>query len=275
MGGMVMMNPAPAQGQAVIPSTPAPKAGARTETNIIPSVTLSERYDSNVFFVPGRNFEDYVTTVSPQLRVVHRRQLVEGTVDGGLTAEAYVKNPGINYVGANGSVKLNLDDAMNELVRGLGLQISDTFYYTPQMPAFAAPTGGGELSAPSVIGIQAQRANASVNSGTVAASYAVSPLLSFTSTYVDQRIDFKNPISTPTGGIQSSLLDTTFQTVTSGPVLRVSPRDTLTLHYQYQKGTFDGQAAPVADSPLRVRLQDGPAGLHRHSQQDDWRSCGF
>ena len=94
--GMAIINPGPVHGQLGIPSTPAPKAVAGPETNIIPSVTLSERYDSNVFFSPAGNSEDYVSTVSPQLRVVHKRQLVEGTVGGGVTAEAYVKNPRLN-----------------------------------------------------------------------------------------------------------------------------------------------------------------------------------
>jgi hypothetical protein len=246
ISGMAMMNPGPVQGQAVYPSTPAPKAVAGPETNIIPSVILSERYDSNVYFIAGHNLEDYVTSVSPQLRVVHMGQLVEGTVGGGVTAEAYVKNPGLNYVAANGVINLNLDGAMSELVRGLGLQISDTFRYTPQLPSFAAPTDGGEIPASALIGIQAQRANSSANAGTVAASYSVSPLLSFTSTYLDQRIRFGSPISTPTGGIQARFVDSTFQTVKSGPVLKVSPTDTLTLSHQYQKGTFEAQG-PKSD----------------------------
>ena len=59
-----MMNPDPVHGQVGIPSAmPVQKAVAGPETNIIPSVTLSERYDSNVFFAPGGNSEDYVTTV--------------------------------------------------------------------------------------------------------------------------------------------------------------------------------------------------------------------
>jgi hypothetical protein len=243
ISGMALMNTDPANGQAVIPSTPARQAVAGPETNIIPSVTLSERYDSNVFFVPGGNLEDYVTTVSPQLRVVHRRPLVEGTVGGGLTASAYVKNPGLNYVAVNGLLNLNLDEAMNELGRGLGLKISDTFRYTPELPAFAAPTDGGEIPESSLIGIQARRANSSTNVGTVAGSFAISPLLSFTSTYHDARIRFGSPVSAPTGGIQGSLIDTTFQTVNSGPVLKVSPRDTLSLYHQYQKGTFDFQSS--------------------------------
>jgi hypothetical protein len=160
-----------------------------------------------------------------------------------LTAGAYVKNPGLNYVAANGLINLNLDGAMSEFVRGLGLKISDTFRYSPELPAFAAPTDGGEIPESSLIGIQARRANSSTNAGTVAASYAVSSLLSFTSTYNDARIRFGSPISTPTGGIQGSLIDTTFQTVKSGPVLRVSPRDTLTIFHEYQKGTFDFQGS--------------------------------
>jgi hypothetical protein len=236
---MAVMNPGPVQGQTGLPSMPAPKTVPGIETNIIPSVTLSERYDSNVYFVPGGNLEDYVTTVSPRLRVEHKGQLVEGTVGGGFTAEAYVKNPGLNYVAGNGLINLNLDGAMSELVRGLGLTISDTFRYTPQMPSFAAPTDGGELPEAFVRGVQTQRANSFSNAGTVAASYSISPLLSFTSTYTDQRIRFGTPVAIPTGGIEAGLIDTTFQTVKSGAVLNVSPIDTVTLHHQYQKATFE------------------------------------
>jgi len=244
IGGMAMMNPGPVQGQASIPSMPAPKAPPGIETNFIPSVTVAQRYDSNVFFVPGVNFEDYVTTVSPQLRMEHKRQLVEATASGGVTAEAYVKNPGLNYVAVNGAVDLNLDGAMSELVRGLGLKILDTYYYTPQLSSFAAPTGGGGQIPPSFVqGIQAQRANASTNAGTVAGSYAVSPLLSFTSTYIDQRMRFGTPTSTPTGVTQASFIDTTFQTIKSGPVFKVSSIDTLTLFHQYQKATFEQQGS--------------------------------
>ena len=241
--GMAMINPGPVHGQVGIPSTPATKAVAGPETNIIPSVTLSERYDSNVFFASGGNNEDYVSTVSPQLRVVHKRQLVEGTVGGGVTAEAYVKNPRLNYVGFNGVIELNLDGAMSELVRGLGLKISDTYIQTPQLPSFAAPAGGGQPAQPFAQGVQAQRANSSTNIAKVAASYEVSSALSFTSTYTDQRIRFGSSISTPTGGIETSVIDTTFQTVESGPVLKVSSIDTLTLHHLYQKGAFGSQGS--------------------------------
>ena len=94
------------------------------------------------------------------------------------------------------------------------------------------------------ISLQARRANAYSNSGRASAFYELSPLWSLTSSYVDSRVRFGKVLSPPGG--QSSpgvLLGTTFQTVSSGPVWKVSPIDTLTLSHQYQKVTWGGQAS--------------------------------
>src|SRR2546425_4309430 len=71
---------------------------AHGETKLVPSLAVSERYDSNVFFVPGGSREDYVTNISPQVTVDHKGRLIDGTFRGGATAEVYVKNPGLNYI---------------------------------------------------------------------------------------------------------------------------------------------------------------------------------
>jgi len=226
---------------ALAPGKEKPTAGP--QTNLIPSISVQERYDTNVFFVPGRNLEDYVTTISPQLRVVHKNPLVDATVGGGATGEIFVKNPGLNYVAGNGMIDLDLTGAMSELVRGLGLRLSDTIRYTPQPPAFAAPIGGSQISEDFVRGIQAQRANSFTNAGSVEGSYAISPVLSLTSTYMDQRIRFGRIQSPESGGGLSaaSFISTNFQTVKSGPVFKASAVDTLSLYHQYQKGTFNRQ----------------------------------
>ena len=193
--------------------------GVHGETRIKPSLYISERYDSNVFFVPGKDLQDYVTSASPQVRVIHRGDFFEGVIGGGATAEVYARNPGLNYVAGNGLIDLNLDQAIGRIARGLGLRFSDSFYFTPQPPAFVAPVGVSQAPESFVRGIQAQRANSFSNIGKVIGSYAILPVLSFTSTYADQRIRFQNPIFAPSGQPQtSSLIDTTFQTVTTGPV---------------------------------------------------------
>ena len=46
---------------------------------VIPTVTVAERYDSNVYFVPktrGLDRSDYVTTVAPQIRGLYAGSLV-------------------------------------------------------------------------------------------------------------------------------------------------------------------------------------------------------
>ena len=219
-----------------------------SETNWVPSISVQERYDSNVYFVQGGNLEDYVTTISPRLRMVHKGPVIDATVGGGARGEIYVKNPGLNYVGGDGNLDLNLSRVTNELVRGLGLQLSDSFFYTPQMPAFAAPTGGSELPESAVIGIQARRANSFINAGRAEVSYEISPILSLTSSYMDQRRRFGRIQPLPGGDTGDSgdisavgFINTAFQTVTAGPALKASFLDTVTLYYLYQKGSFDQQ----------------------------------
>ena len=232
--------PAPVKAQSVYGAEWEPRqevsAAVEPGTTIVPSLRVAERYDSNVFFVPGTNLEDFVTTVSPQVKVAHKNQWVEARMGAGATGEVYVKNPGLNYVGGNAAVDLDLDRAVNSLVRGLGLRISDTLSYTPQPPAFAAPTGSSQISEAFVQGIQARRANSFTNIATVEASYFFSSFMGVTSTYTDRRIRFGTPQATPTGIEQGGVRDTDFQTLTSGVLAKVSASDTVSLLHQYQKG---------------------------------------
>jgi hypothetical protein len=214
------------------------KSAAAPDTVIVPSLRVAQRYDSNVFFAPGTNLEDYVTTVSPQLRLSHRGQWVEGVVSGGVIGEVYAKNPDLNYVGGSGSVDLNLDGPMNRLVQGLGLRVADTFIYTPQPLAFTAPTSGNQIPPAFVQGIQVQRVNAFSNAAKVDASYRASEYQSLNVTYLDRRIRFGNPFATPTGATEGGFINTNFQTITSGLVRKLSPADTIFLSYQYQHATY-------------------------------------
>lgn len=208
-------------------------------TTLIPSLRLAQRYDSNVFFLQGAKLDDFVTSISPQLRVVHKNQWVEGTVGGGGTGEVYAKNPGLNYVGANGTVDLNLDGAMNGLVRGMGLHIFDSFTYTPQPPAFAAPTGGNQFSEVFVQGLQARRANSFTNAARVEVSYSLSPYIRLAATYTDRRIRFGKGFSTPTGVVASGeFINLNFQTLSSGVVGQLSQTDRVSFLHQYQKAAF-------------------------------------
>lgn len=213
-------------------------AAVEPRTTIVPSFRLAQRYDSNVYFVPGRNLEDFVTTLSPHVKATHRNQWIKADIGGGAIGEVYVKNPGLNYIGGNGSVDLNLDGAMNQLVRGLGLRVSDAISYTPQPPAFAAPIAGSQISEAFVQGIQARRANSFTNAARVEGSYFFSSFMGVVTTYTDRRIRFGKQITTPDGVAQGGFIDTNFQTLTSGLMLKLTPADTVSFLHQYQKGGF-------------------------------------
>ena len=255
-----MIAPSPLFAQLLPPYPPDRRAAEETErekktypgreTNIIPSLYVQERYDSNVYFIPGQNLEDYVTSIGPQLRVVHRGPLIDGTISGGANGEVYVKNPGLNYIGTNALVNVNFDRALSELVKGAGLEISDTFYYTPQPPAFAT-SGTSQIPESFTRGIQAQRRNALTNQATANGSYEVTPLLRLRAIYLDQRIRFGGATFTPPPGsvgpgtpaTPANFINTTFQTVTTGPEYKVTPLDVVSLYYQHQIGSFNQAGA--------------------------------
>jgi hypothetical protein len=230
--GAGLMSPPFASGQAEEPTAGVPV------WQVIPSITVSERYDSNVFFVTtGQNLEDYVTTVVPQLKVVHSGRLIQGDIHGGVTGEQYVNNPGLSYIAPNGGFVANLDGMVQQWIPKASLQLSDDFVFTPRPPAFLAPEAGNVAPDAFVRGIQTQRANSISNMGTAAGAYALSPTAAFQTSYMHQFIRFGNTFADPVFG---SFFDTTFQTVTAGPQIQVSPRDTMTLFYQYQQGNFVG-----------------------------------
>lgn len=205
------------------------------ETTVTPSLTISERYDSNVFFIPGRNLDDFVTVTSPLVRVDHDDHLVKGNVSAGVTASTYVKNPGLNYVAANGGATLNLDQLLERVIPGLSLTVTDTFQYTPETPAFLTSETGNQVPPSFVVGIQASRANSFSNRGSAAANLALSPTVGWQASYMHQLMRFGTGAVTPVAG---SFFNTTFQSVNTGPQWQATANDSVSLTYQYVKSAF-------------------------------------
>jgi hypothetical protein len=212
---------------------------ARADTLIVPSLTVSERYDSNVYFVSAEeNLEDFVTTVIPAVSVKHRGTLVDATLGVAMTGEYYLNNPALNYFFPSGSLGLNLDRYLGQWNRRLKLSISETFQYTPRPPAFVTPVPEGTVGAtPDFIrGIQAIRANSIMNSFTATSAYLFSAATQLNAVYSHQYMRFSNPygsdvgVATPGGGF----FTTSFHTVTVGPQTAITARDTIRANFQFQ-----------------------------------------
>src|SRR5206468_7175479 len=99
---------------------------AEAELKFVPALVVSERYDSNVLFATGRKTEDFVTTVAPELRADYTGRLVEGSRRGGMVVGSYAKNSNLNYVAANGSLVLNLDQLVGRLDKRAKLQVAES-----------------------------------------------------------------------------------------------------------------------------------------------------
>ncbi len=163
-----------------MPTIPGTEYGGATDPSsiravdrliLIPSVQVSERYDSNVFFAPksqlqGVSPDDIVTTVMPQVRGLYadREKLVKVNVVAAAVGSYYVNNSGLSYVGANAGMVLDMSDLVSQWRPGATWTVSDTFFYSPQPPAFLLGGQFGEQANPLVAGFQATRSKTTSNS---------------------------------------------------------------------------------------------------------------
>ncbi len=167
MGGGMPTVPGTAFGGATDPSSMQAVNGLR----VLPSVQVSERYDSNVFFasksvLQGINTADFVTTVIPQVRGLYAdpEKLVKVNAAVGAVGSYYTNNTGLSYVGANAGAILDMSDLMSRWRPGARWTVSDTFFYTPQPPAFLLGSQSVEQVNPLVAGFQATRTKTNSNS---------------------------------------------------------------------------------------------------------------
>jgi len=227
-------------------ATPAPGAAA---WEVVPSLCMSERYDSNVYFVPstpGLTRNDFVTNVSPTLRINHNGDYAAGFLNIGGYGETYINNPNLNYIGTNGTLNLNLDNSIKRLLPNASLRIDDAFRYAPTPPGFVNPAAGTSPSNPVNIqnafgqGLMVQRTNNWMNNGTVLASYATTASTSLNASYSSAILRFgSSPISSTS---QPTLFNTTVQTGTVGGQARLSGLDILSVNYSYAQSEFTPQS---------------------------------
>jgi hypothetical protein len=221
-------------------------------TRVIPRLSISERYDSNVFFVPkipGLKREDYVTSVSPQLFVQDSRSFAFTTLNVGAIGEYYAVNQGLSYIGYNAGLASNLTQLVQRYVPGATLRVSDAYTYTPNPPGFLnanqnhSATIGNEItdeipfSDQYVRSIQAFRVNTKANTFNISGSYPISPIIGIQGSYSYGTLEFGKTFvpQQQSSDIKFNSLNT--HTITVGPTARLSPRDTLVASYSYSRTT--------------------------------------
>jgi hypothetical protein len=247
-------------GQSILGQGEGSSVG-RSSFGFSPSISVSERFDSNVFFrpaSPGLKREDYVTRVSPSLRINHNGDYADGYLNMGAFSETYVNNPGLNYIGSNGSLSFNLDNTVKKLLPRASLTVTDSVFYSPTPPGFINPEAGTRPDDPANIdnifarGLLTARTNRISNNGTVSASYATSVSTSLNASYSHAFLKFLDALP---GGV----FDTTTQTGSVGGTVRLTALDTVTVNLAETQSSFTNGSA----SSFFMKSDRGTVGWSR------------
>jgi hypothetical protein len=216
------------------PSLPKKPTG---HIKIVPSFTLSQRYDSNVLYAPsgaqiGLTPWDFVTTASPTIQLLNENRYAETSILAGVSGNLFVNNPDLNFVSTNLTGSATLDRWVRRFIQGARLQVSDSFSFSPESPSFVSAGNPLPTDNPFARGIVPVRANMYTNTAMVAAAYPLAPGLSLQGTYSYSllrigEIFVKQPIDTPV-----VFFNTDMHAWSIGPTWRLSRADTLSLSYR-------------------------------------------
>ena len=172
---------------------------AAQQIRVVPSLSVSEQYDTNVFFAPksqlpaGTKPEDLISIFTPQLNFMQGNALVKTNLSVGAIIQKFVHNSDLDNVGFNGSAGIDLGQAINRILpRNRAFRVFGTYQYSPSAPAFGATglgggggfgVGGVGISGPTDSGLLTQRVKTTMYSLGFADSYSLSPTTDFQTMY--------------------------------------------------------------------------------------------
>jgi hypothetical protein len=227
--------------------------GADAETQVIPSITISERYDSNVFRAPpgriqGRELWDFATSANADVQVLNRSRRSETSIRARVNGNTYVNNPELNYVSTNLNVYSVLDGWVSQLVRGARLKLSESFRFTPEPPTFLLAGSAAEPTAQRtdflVRGIQLARANTFANTAAARGSIPLSRRVSLQGTYQHTVLRVGSTFVDQAGDL--AFFNTTLQDWTVGTGFQVTRSDSVIVNYKTTQMNLSGPVGDVA-----------------------------
>ncbi len=222
---------------------------AAQQIRVVPSLSVIEQYDSNVFFTPksqlpaGTKVDDFITTFTPQLNFTQGNTLVKTNLSVGAVIQKFVNNSELDNVGFNASAGIDLTQAINRILpRNRAFRVFGTYQYMPSAPAFGAGgigAGGGGgfgIAGPVDSGLLTQRIRTTMYNAGFADSYSLSPTTDFQTTYTYSQLSFGGayaPPATTPGQTSSTVFDTSMHSISAGPSSKISAIDTLTVRYMF------------------------------------------
>ncbi len=209
------------------------------QTTIIPSLTVSERYDSNIFstpkslLAPGSKPEDFITTVTPQINIAYQGSRISGSLFGAGLVTKYLHNPSRDFTGWNVGGQLDLTNAANQMSQRItSLSVRGTYISTPSTTGFGAAGGGlgagfGSTSGGVLeTGQVTNRASSQRYTLGVGGGYQLTGVTTLSADYNYSQVSFGEQ-GAQSGGVNIPLFSTTGHQGSTTIATQISARDTV------------------------------------------------
>lgn len=151
------------------------------------SISLSERYNDNLFFSKLNREADYTTMINPKLTLTYssRNLVLSGSYLG--SGEVHARHSEANRYGQTASFDIDLP-FLSRQIKGVDVQITENVTYTPELPAFDTSEGGqGSVANQSLAneGIQVGRNDTFRNHAGITIAYSWSQRANTTFSYAN------------------------------------------------------------------------------------------
>ena len=223
------------------------------QIRVVPSISIIEQYDTNVFFTPksqlpsGTKPDDLISIFTPQLNFTQSNALIKTNLSVGAIIQKFARNSELDNVGFNAAAGIDLSQAVKRVLpRMTGFRVFGTYMYSPSAPAFGAGGigggfgggfggGGVGISGPTDSGLLTQRIRTTMYNVGFSNSYSLSPTTDFQTAYTYSQLTFGGALtpSTVPGQTLNTVFDTTTHSISVGPTSRISAVDTLSVRYTF------------------------------------------
>jgi hypothetical protein len=234
---------------------------AAQQVRVVPSISIIEQYDSNVFFAPksqlpaGKKADDLISSFTPQLNFTQSNSLANTNLSVGAVIQKFARNSELDNVGFNAAAGIDLSQSVNRVLpRMRALRVFGAYRYSPSQSAFGAGGFGGGfgggigtgvvgIAGPVDSGLLTQRIRTTMYQAGVTDSYSLSPTTDFQTAYTYSRLSFGGAYtgtSVNGGQLTNTVFDTTTHSISAGPTSKISATDTLSIKYTFNQ-TSQGQ----------------------------------
>jgi len=243
------------------------------ETDIIPSIRVAERYDTNIYFAPPENIQpgtrlnDIVSTVGPGAQILHKSREVEASLTGRADVNIYAFTRDLNNISVRVRGEANLDNWVNQYVRGAQLRLTESLRYSPESPDFLEGKEGSPVQGDNAFdtGVQGFRSDTLRNTTSIDGAHSVTRDLALRGSYSFFTYRRSNVAEATSG---SNFFNVDVHNWAVGPQYKLTPTDGISLLYS---AAFITQTRLEGGASSKIENHTHTLGAGYDKTMPNWR----